>query len=235
MDFSSRSSSFVDEPYAVAQINTPKRLSQHLVSDPLIQLYYQHFHHAHPLLLPLSVLGGPTGQQIPAKTLTVMRYVGAHYHRDPSVQETLKEDALSMLSSTRSARDGFQVQCMLMLAICAHAHGEEDRAYQILQLTIDLALDLGMHSDAFATAHGAGSCLLEEMWRRTYWELYVVEALLSALREQSTFSLFHIQSDVHLPCDDHLYNGGAEVGACGHVIFFRVSDRAHRLFHRDIR
>ncbi|KAL1983349.1 hypothetical protein VTN96DRAFT_10408 [Rasamsonia emersonii] len=177
-----------------------------LTSDPLILLYYQNFHHAHPILLPQQALSGPLRHYIPSYVLTVMRYIGAHYHRDPSVQAPLKETAWEVVSDAAAPRNGFQVQCMLLLAITAHAHGEDERAHQIVQSAVDLALDLGMHRASFAVENSLQNPLVEEMWRRTYWELYVVDGLLSALREQNSFSLYDVKSDLALPCDELVYD-----------------------------
>ncbi|KAH8704028.1 hypothetical protein BGW36DRAFT_444578 [Talaromyces proteolyticus] len=187
--------------------------NDNLTSDPLLQLYYQNFHHAHPILIPLSALCGPLAQYIPAQVLTVMRYIGAHYHWDSSVRDTFRESALSGLSLSTTRRDGFQVQSMLLLAISVHAHGghdDMDRAMEIIEQTISLALDLGMQDASFAVANGQGQPAIEEMWRRTYWELYVVDALLSALRQRNSL-LYHTPSDVRLPCDETLYNAESSI------------------------
>ncbi|KAL1970415.1 hypothetical protein VTN77DRAFT_5576 [Rasamsonia byssochlamydoides] len=189
--------------YAVPKLGPSKTP---LTADPLIQLYYQHFHHAHPILLPQQALRGPLCRYIPSYVVTVMRYIGAHYHRDRSVQESLKKATLEPLSDEATPRNGFQVQRMLLLAITAHGHGEHERAHQLMQSAVDLALDLGMHRASFAVENSMQNPLVEEMWRRTYWELYVVDGMLAALREQTSFSLYHVQSDLALPCDEAVYD-----------------------------
>ncbi|CRG83050.1 C6 transcription factor, putative [Talaromyces islandicus] len=188
-------------------------MASHLVDQQLLQLYYQNFHAAHPILLPLSALQGSLAEYIPAQLLTVMRYIGAHYHPDESIRDTLKARALqttflessssSSSPSSSALMDGFWVQCMLLLAICEYAQDGENRRF--IDLAVDRALELGMQHASFATEHGHASPLLEEMWRRTYWELYVVDVLLSAPRHQRS-ALYHTQSDVSLPCDEALYN-----------------------------
>jgi hypothetical protein len=189
--------------YGVPTLEPPK--TRKLMADPLIQLYYQNFHHAHPILLPLKALTGPLGQHIPPYVFTVMRYIGAHYHRDLSVQKSFKEAAWEVLSETGEPRNSFQVQSMLLLAITAHAHGESERSHRVMESAVGLALDLGMHRASFAIENSMQSPVVEEMWRRTYWELYVVDALIGSLREQNTFSLYHVQSDLTLPCDEAVY------------------------------
>ncbi|KAE8552084.1 hypothetical protein TMatcc_002095 [Talaromyces marneffei ATCC 18224] len=215
---------------------------QQLHSNYCIRAYYQYFHDAHPLLLPLQVLEGGLGtQHIPEKVIAVMQYIGSHFlttnsntttehetsnrgHRrrisgslpEPSqspgregtAQNALEREAFSCLS--RPEEDGYQVQCMLLLSITAHAHGNFLDAIRFIKSATSLALKLGMHRYSFSVVHGYGSPLLEEMWRRCYWELFVVESLLCALIEESA-ELYRVASDVPLPCDEgmmdlHIYS-----------------------------
>lgn len=176
----------------------------------LLQLYYQNFHAAHPILVPLSALAE---NNIPGQVLTVMRYIGAHYHPDKSIRQTL---APAAVSAADSAPGGFFVQCMLLLAICEHAHDGEREHF--IKPATTRALALGMQHASFAQTQGHhGVPLLEEMWRRTYWELYVVDVLLSAPRQSA---LHATQSDMNLPCDDALYNR-AEVSSLPSFSLFK--------------
>lgn len=126
-------------------------------------------------------------------------------------------------TETKYTEDGFQVQCMLLLSISAHAHGNFAYAMSIVRLATELALKLGMHRSCFATTHGQGSPVLEEMWRRTYWELFVVESLLSA-QVEGTATLYEIKSDVPLPCDEEMpYTRTNEV--CLDILYVANFDR----------
>lgn len=212
------------------QTKTMSQKIQQLHSNYYIRAYYQYFHDAHPLLLTLQALEGPLGiQHVPEKVKTVMKYIGSHFltindtttektdtrgHRrrisetqvetqspgkDDTARHTLEIEAFSCLSC--SEEDGYQVQCMLLLSITAHAHGNFLDAIRIIKSATSLALKLGMNRHSFSVAHGYGSPLLEEMWRRCYWELFVVESLLCALIEESA-ELYSVVSDVPLPCDE---------------------------------
>lgn len=176
----------------------------------MIQLYYQNFHRSHPILIPRKALNTSLCRRIPAYMLSIMRYIGAHYHSDPSFKEVFRESAHIAMSDT-TPRDGFKVQGMLLLAIMTHAYCKEDRAHETMQATIQLSLDLGMNRASFAEQNSFGSSIFEESWRRTYWELYVVEGLLAAMRDQSTFRLYSQKADVSLPCDEESYNRSESV------------------------
>jgi hypothetical protein len=192
---------------SIKQLTRAKMASQHklVVDQQLLYLYYQNFHPAHPILVPLSTLQGSLAEYIPPQLLTVMRYIGAHYHPDESIRQTLKASALETTSFTSpdAATDVFWVQCMLLLAISEHAHDGESKTF--IEPAVSCALELGMQDSSFAKRHGYDSPFLEEMWRRTYWELYVVDVLLSAPRQQESL-LYLMESDVSLPCDEVLYN-----------------------------
>ncbi|RHZ67971.1 Zn(II)2Cys6 transcription factor [Aspergillus thermomutatus] len=178
--------------------------------DPLIQLYYQSFHRSHPLLIPRKALHSPVCGGIPQYILSIMRFIGAHQHPDPSLKEIFRQPAYTVLSDS-TPRDGFKVQGMVLLAIVDHAHGAEDSATRIMQAAVNLALELGMNKAAFAAEHSGGNPILEESWRRTYWELYFVDGYLAAMRDQSAFRLFHQAAEVKIPCDEELYNSGDAV------------------------
>jgi hypothetical protein len=184
--------------------------------DPLIQLYYQTFHRSHPLVIPRKALHSPLSEKIPQYILSIVRFIGAHQHHDPSLKELFRQSAYSVLSDS-TPRNGFKVQGMVLLAIVGHARGAEDSAARIMQAAVNLALELGMNKAAFAAEHSGGNSILEESWRRTYWELYFVDGYLAAMRDQSAFQLFNSPADVRLPCDEELYNSGD--GVCSFSCF----------------
>lgn len=171
----------------------------------MIQLYYQNFHHSHPIIIPRKALNSSLSYLIPPYLLSIMRYIGAHFYPNPSVKQSLRLAAYSVLSDT-SLRDGFKVQGLLLLAIVDHSNGLEQSAQRSIHAAITLALEIGMHEAYFASDHSFDHPILEESWRRTYWELYIVDGLLSAMREQSPFRLFHQPASVHLPCAERMYN-----------------------------
>ncbi|KAL4869232.1 hypothetical protein BDV12DRAFT_168135 [Aspergillus spectabilis] len=172
--------------------------------DPMIQLYYQSFHHSHPIMIPRKALNTSLCYLIPSHIISIMRYVGAHYYPDPSLKETFRQAAFSCLSDPK-LQAGFRVQALLLLAIADHSHCHEQNAHRLMETAIDLALEIGMHHASFARKHSYSHSVLAESWRRTYWELYVTDGLLSAMQEKSPFRLYHQRADVQLPCSEKLY------------------------------
>ncbi|KNG83646.1 putative C6 transcription factor [Aspergillus nomiae NRRL 13137] len=186
------------EPEPLATV-TPE-----IAYDPMVQLYYQNFHRSHPFLIPRKVLHSSLRHRIPPYLTGIMRYIGAHYYPDVRFKEEFRRVAYTVLSDT--TRDGFKVQGLLLLAIIEHAHGQEENAHLKVQLAIDLSLELGMNRASFAPINSEGSSVLAESWRRTFWELYVVDGLLAAMRDQSSYRLYSYKADVRLPCAEELYN-----------------------------
>lgn len=179
-----------------------------LAFDPMIQLYYQNFHGAHPFVLPRKALNGPLGVELPPHLVAMMRHIGAHFHPDPSFKDTYRRPShVSLLNGT--PRSAFTVQSLLLSVITDHAQGLEERASTTLQSAVQLALELGMNKSRFASANSSGCCILEESWRRTYWELYVVSGLIASIRDEAGFSLHSQPSDLSLPCEEAAYAASA--------------------------
>jgi hypothetical protein len=183
---------------------SPTRPSD-LRTDPLIQLFYQHFYPAHPFLPPLDALRSSIQDRLPSHVVAAMRYVGAQFYPEPLDLPDFKHAAYVALSDCVPA-DGYRVQSLLLLALVFQGRGHDERACHTLRAAVELALALGMHESRFASQHAHDSHVLKEMWRRTYWELYVVE---TAITPHSV--LFHTHSDVPLPGDDENYNDGVDV------------------------
>ncbi|KAL4996013.1 hypothetical protein BDV10DRAFT_121501 [Aspergillus recurvatus] len=182
-----------------AELVTPE-----VAYDPMVQLYYENFHPSHPFMVPRNALGTSLCYLIPSQLLSIMRYIGAHYYPDPSLKQAFRQAALNA-SSDQSIEGGFQVQALLLLAIVDHSHCHEQSAHRLIQAAVNLALEIGLNCRRFASEHSYDHAVLEESWRRTYWELYVVDGLVAAMREQSSFRLYHQPVSVQLPCDEKMY------------------------------
>ncbi|OJJ43879.1 hypothetical protein ASPZODRAFT_19180 [Penicilliopsis zonata CBS 506.65] len=195
-----------------------------LAIDPLIQLYYQNFHPSHPFLLPRKALLSLLNTHVPPYLLAIIRYVGAHHQHDSGLHPILPEAADTALHAC-SLATGFTVQGMLLLAITEHAHGYETRAHETLQRAIALALQLGMDRPEFALKNSFGSATMAESWRRTYWELYVVEGLLAAVSKnnRTCSNLYTRGVGLNFPCNETIYSAGTTAEA------YEISSFAHRI------
>ena len=137
-----------------------------------------------------------------------MEFVGACY--DPAVNRTEYADLVSQrLFLTSPPRDGFSVQAMLLAGIALHGNNEKERALDTVRRAATLALEIGMNLPSFATANGNGDVVLEESWRRTFWEVFIVERVLAAeIHNPESILITLTPVEVPLPCEEAEYLSG---------------------------
>jgi hypothetical protein len=173
----------------------------------LLSAYYVYFHSAHPFLLPqpqmLELLG--TGQF--SHLELAIQYIGSLY-LPPSRRGAQKEQLQTVLAEAGLPRDGIMVQAMLLYSIGLHMTDHEEQSSHTMQSTIDLALELGIDKRDFAIRHGANSVILEESWRRTWWEIFVIDGMSAGVNPQYTLRLCGHQSSIDLPCEETDYASG---------------------------
>ncbi|KAL4956657.1 hypothetical protein BDW69DRAFT_158223 [Aspergillus filifer] len=192
--------------YEDGTISLPKTepVSPDVAYDPLIQLYYQNFHRSHPVMVPRKALDSIC-YIIPPHLFAIMRYIGAHYYPNPILKEEYRQAAFACLSDP-TMHEGFQVQALLLLAIVEHADCHEKSAHQLIQAAVSIALEIELNKSSYAMEKSCGHAVLEESWRRTYWELYVVDGLMATMGQQRSFHLYNEPVNMPLPCAEDMYN-----------------------------
>jgi hypothetical protein len=136
-----------------------------------------------------------------------MRYVGSFYVSQAPTM-ALGLEAERSVYDANCAKDGFRVQAMLILAIGLDGYTYQEKALQILTDAEDIALDIGMNKRDFAFLNGEGSQVLEESWRRIWWELFLVDGMIAGVHQKSMFRMKDIVADVLLPCEENEYISG---------------------------
>jgi hypothetical protein len=177
-----------------------------------LEAFFHFFSQAHPFVLPKLYLT----QMLRIKPLShleaAMRYIGSHYIKSAPT-ELIAQEAIQLLSCPEYARDGFTVQAMLLLVIGLDGNTEFDKANDMLKQAEDLALEIGMNHRAFAVLNGEGLAVLEESWRRTWWELYVIDGMIAGVHQSTSFRLNEIPIEVLLPCEEQEYVSGVSFPA----------------------
>lgn len=186
----------------------PKPLPSGLdLRERCIEAFFYHFYPAHPFILSRTSFYALRKEKPIEHLEACMRYVGSFYvPQAPSVALGLEAERSVYHPDCR--KDGFKVQAMLILAIGLDGYTYQEKALQILLDAQDLALDLGMNKRDFAFIHGGGSDILSESWRRTWWELYIVDGMIAGVHQKSTFRMKEIAADVALPCEEKEYSSG---------------------------
>ncbi|RAL67083.1 hypothetical protein DID88_007863 [Monilinia fructigena] len=194
-----------------------------------IEAFFYHFWPAHPFLLPRDNLLRLFKEKKQLEHLeAAMRYVGSFYI-DQAPTTALCLEAERAIYRADCPKDAFKVQAMLILCIGLDGYTYQEKALQVLNDAQALALQLGMNKREFAEIHGNGWPSLEESWRRTWWEMFVVDGMIAGVHQKSFFPMKDIPAEVGLPCEEYEYISG-NIPACHFISDFDDEDFEHRDF-----
>lgn len=211
------------------------------VADKCLDSFYYHYHAAHPFVLPKAFLlrhirgcdsggsgsgsgsgsgGGHNNNNINNNSnklehlLAAMRYVGSLYLDGAGAgpaKASFLDEALRLAHSPATPKDGFLVQALLLLIVALDGSLEQARARDLLGEAERLAVEIGLNTRQFAALHGRGNPVLEESWRRTWWDLYVCDGMVAGVHRVTNFLLYDVVADVALPCEEAEYLSGVSL------------------------
>ena len=175
------------------------------ISPQHLSSFYSFFWPAHPFLPPHSYLPYYLEKSRDTRLQIALSFIGSKY-------STAKEDPATSWEPDQSfsqyPRDGHSIQTLILIAISYHMSSEREIAKTAFARAGEIALSIGLQKYSFATDHGNGDAVIEESWRRTWWELYVLDVMFAALN-QSSAQLDGVHLEVPLPCEETLYQSGA--------------------------
>ncbi|KAM3551949.1 hypothetical protein MY1884_007461, partial [Beauveria asiatica] len=156
---------------------------------------------------PRPALAGPRQYRLhPA--VSFERCISSYYHHFHSshplvlpqkhLLPRVKEEALQPLLAV-------MYWAMTVLLVALDGTGYPQQAVELLTRTKQMALSLGMNYSQFMTESKTRFRVLDESWRRTWWELYVLDGMFACAHRATTFSLLDVPNDVGLPCEDDDY------------------------------
>jgi hypothetical protein len=173
------------------------------VGDPLLDAFYTCFYPAHPFVVPPQYYSRDASA-IPDYQQNVLRFLGSHFVPSAS-PDSFRFAALAVMSDG-TPDDGHKVQSLLLLSMALFARFEAPQGIEALHRAVTLALSLGMNHKTYGSYHSHGNEVIEESWRRTWWNLYAVDGLVSAIDGLGWVSLLRgVASDVPLPCECNDY------------------------------
>ncbi|PYH83143.1 hypothetical protein BO82DRAFT_46622 [Aspergillus uvarum CBS 121591] len=181
---------------------TPDSYSSNPGDNYLIDIYYTYFHPSHPILLPFRIL---YRSHVPPFLEHVIKFIGTHFTPAAS-SDTYRPTVMSSVMEQDPSVE--KVQALLLLAIVLHSRNERADAGVCIAMAVDLAFELGLHSRHFAQTMGEGDPVREESLRRTWWELFIIEAMLTALGVQPQYRCNTVPLEVPLPCEERIYQDG---------------------------
>lgn len=209
-----------DDGWSSSSVTLPSSDLQSIdiTRDAFIDVYYSCFHRYHPCVLPRRFLErylqDPLRQDELKPLIYVMRYVGSIYlsAHQPTLRPKcaqLEELVASTLAQTpTTSMNLFMVQCHTIYSACLYWRGNVPKSRHHMDTAIRLALDAGMHRHEFAADHGNGDAVLEECWRRTWWQVYILDAYYSAIKRTADFPTYHVDATTDLPCEEDEYERG---------------------------
>lgn len=187
--------------------------STDIEKDIFIEVYFKCFHRYHPCVLPASRLQeyykDPSFHDQLLPVVTVIRLIGSIYARS-SITETLMEltDVTISGALEDKPRGPFLSQALLLYSISSFWSQDDNRSRQQMDLALETALLLGMNRRDFATDLAPYDPVLQECFRRTWWQIYIVDAAYAAIKRSPTFHANSVLSDVDLPCSEDEYESG---------------------------
>lgn len=174
----------------------------------LISLYYSRFHRSHPMLVPQVHF---SAQQYPDYLVLAVCLVGHHFassRPSPSLIRT----AASLAESSRGADHvHHQVQTLILCAlVISSASKQSSLADNYITKAAQLACASNLHCVETNVTHEAARSIEQESLRRTWWELYIVDAVLALLRHRcpSFPSSSLSSSQPFMPCSELHYETG---------------------------
>ncbi|KAK2589907.1 hypothetical protein QQS21_012415 [Conoideocrella luteorostrata] len=179
-------------------------------TERCIGSFYHYFFSSHPFVPPqeqfkhLVVDSGREAEPLVA----AMAWIGSMFlYVSPSFRDGLYEKAQRSVRDVDAVRrrSGFLIQAMLLLVVGLDGSDKRRDAASLLGEAEELALEAGLHAKDFAARCGRGVPALEESWRRTWWELYVVNGMMAGVHRSTAFALYDVLSEVGLPCEEHQY------------------------------
>ncbi|KAK7964347.1 hypothetical protein PG988_011321 [Apiospora saccharicola] len=191
---------------SLGPVHHAETIRTHVFPDANLDSYYLHFHKFHPCVVPKPALErlvkDPGLLEKLYPLISVMRYIGSLFHsRSRSKENILPQPALPKIPIPSP----FMVQCHLLYSVALYWSDKKPRAYEQLNAAINMAVELGMQHRVFATEHGTGDAVLEESFRRTWWQLLSVEASTAATDRSFSFRVCEIETTVDLPCEEDEY------------------------------
>ncbi|TVY22851.1 Transcription factor [Lachnellula hyalina] len=187
---------------------SPRPLSSGLdLRERCIEAFFYHFWPTHPFMLPRANFMALRRERPVDQLEAAMRYVGSCYVSQAPTT-ALEAEAERSVYNADYVNDAFRVQAMLILAIGLDGNTQQEKALQILTDAEDIALDIGMNKRSFAFLNSNGSPVLEESWRRTYWELFLIDGMIAGVHQKSFFRMKDVIADVLLPCEECEYISG---------------------------
>ncbi|KAL7947408.1 N-terminal binuclear Zn cluster-containing/DNA binding domain-containing protein [Trichoderma barbatum] len=186
----------------------PAHFPMQTLSERCVDSFYRYFHGSHPFVLPKEHLLRFANENSIDPLMAVIRWVGSLFIDVGKSRLSLYDDAMRVLEDLTQPQDGFKVQAMMLSIVALDGCCQNEKAAQLLGRTETLALQIGLNKAHFATLNGRGNPVLEESWRRTWWDLFIIDGMVAGVHRMTNFLLYDVPVEVSLPCEEQQYLSG---------------------------
>lgn len=192
-----------------SQSSQSSPLAFQISNNRLLELYYEHFWPAFPIVFPVHHLQARVlNQQHGLDDLLLVMYWIGSIHAPWTQSAPYYEAALKALDSIHLPRTPFSVQALMLFSLAQFHCDLRDQARKKMNLAVAVALELHMNQKVFAYAYGEANPVLEECWRRTYYMLNVCDQHFAVITNSPIYTLLTVPNFVDLPCDDVYFESG---------------------------
>ena len=178
------------------------------LDEKCIDSFYFFFHGGHPFVLPKDHLLRKAKEGTIEPLLAAMKWAGSLYIDVAASRPTLYDKAMRLILDPQQPENGFLLQAMMVLIVALDGTCQNEKARELLGEAERMALGIDINTRPFATLHGEGLPVLEESWRRTWWDLFVIDGMIAGVHRVTNFLLFDVPTDVGLPCEEQEYLSG---------------------------
>lgn len=172
----------------------------------LVGLYYSHFHPSHPMLVPYSHFDA---QEYPDYLVLATCLAGQHFSANSPSIATLRV-AVALVSAQHESLALHRIQALLLFTLVFMGVENMGHADECIAQAASLAHNSDLRStdtNLSMSVSSPSQSVKEESLRRTWWELYTVDALLALLRHRSpAFPYTTNHRMPHLPRAEELYD-----------------------------
>ncbi|KAJ0339737.1 hypothetical protein COL922a_004129 [Colletotrichum nupharicola] len=190
------------------QNGVPAQVPVPTLAERCLDSFYHHFHASHPFALPKEWLLRIMRDTNVEPLLAAIRWVGSLFLEIGPARAGFLDEALRLVQDPTTTKDGFFVQALILLIVALDGSCQQEKARTLLGEAERIAIEQGMNTREYATQYGRGIPILEESWRRTWWDLFVVDGMVAGVHRQTNFLLFDVPADAALPCEEHQFMSG---------------------------
>jgi hypothetical protein len=206
----------------------PALLPMDTSAQGLINAFYTYFFPAHPFVLPYVQMQEML-RKIPINHLQLaLQYIGSFYV--VGAEKNIFEASLRHLFANYTGqKDHYYVQALVLFSVGLHMADKEHESSEVMYNAINESKALEMDQRNYATMNGGINTILEECLRRTWWEIWVLDGMMTGVNPEYRMQLGQADvMDLPLPNEEIEYFQGVSsflYHICAESYLDRVSER----------